>query len=236
MESEYSFGIFWMFLWVGIITWIAYDGLKTPYKEPIVFLIICIVLAWNFYMIWGQTPSLGLYKGKMFTSDSCVAGTVVSKRMNKPGGKIGYKIALHNPYVPESLKSSRWKRAFTELVSATQTIEVVGYPNQFEELPANECEAPEGGIRYHGRIDGGRIRDAYEKYRLRLERADRLLAEVHEISGNTELAMRNLAYLRSHELEDASEKLRKIADNVKRINVIAGRGGGQAQAFESIGD
>lgn len=138
---------------LGLLAFLFYEGIRAPYRNAAFILIPFFLILYVLLQVWGAVYFGGaVNKGRMFLTKSGLAGTIEKGPIKAIGDNVTYRVMFHRQYVPKERRSD-FGRSFPNILSGVDTVEITEPSSFFELVPEEDCEAPEGAIMFHGRID-----------------------------------------------------------------------------------
>ena len=218
--------LFWLLILLGSLGFVIYEAIQTPYFSPFQFIGVGAILA----IIWITRSEWNpVHISKNFITDSGVVGVVWGSPIPEQGGRITYKIGVYKRYVPSGKRTAVSGFSGLMAVLAGWNIEIIKITDSremFRDIPSNNCEAPEGAVKYLGRLDGGPLDDEFSLYRLQIRNQSISMAQIRTETDALWQQVGSLAQQKTLDADAMSQYLKTIADRVKRIQIIQrGRGG-----------
>lgn len=212
------FGIFILFI------------LYHAFSNGLVFGMVLPILIgiWVYYKVIGDWFPM-IKRGKQINFDSGIAGTLRGQIKSLPGRKKMAIVAFEKKLLPDEYikenQATGWMNSFMDSLSGNcVAVRVLGDDWQWETIDDVECDNPHGGIRFRGNIWGNAINNAEMATNLKLKEQTNTLREIMTRMEETESQLANMAATNWADTDMASQKLKAIAERVKHVMYVAGKG------------
>lgn len=167
-------------------------------------------------------------RGKQINFDSGISGSLRGQIKSYPGNRKMAIVAFEKTLVPIDYLTENqvtgWKNQMLDWFSGNvATVRVVGDDWQWQTIDDAECDNPNGAIRFRGNIWGESVNNSDLAVNMRMKEQSDTLRQVSTQLEEIELQMANITSAKYMDIDIASQKLKKIAENVKHVNFIAGK-------------
>lgn len=187
---------------------------------------------------WGDF--LPLPRKALVITTSGLVGTLVGRPVQEYGAYETRMVAFNSRFVPAEVKEERvhgW-HWFTDMIAGTVTVPLTGIVGvHWQQIMDDDCENPDGAIKFLGRLDGGDISDPKTVNELvqleRLASQNSYLVTEFKILKET---LANITNIKSLDIESMSSLLQRVADKVKNVKIISPRGAGVTPESALAGD
>jgi hypothetical protein len=212
-----------------IILFIIYDVLRN--RELALSGIIAWILMSLFVISrdWGDLFPAMVRRGMEMFDEGGLSGTVDSTPQQLAGNKLLYRVILERRIVPRHLKlryDPPFMTWFLDMVTGSMTIEVIASAGLFEIIHSQDCENPNGAIRFYGRFDGGIItRSKTQALQSEVDFYGQLTAQLVTKVNRNEAELAFNATINQYNMTKNAEWLERTADKVKKIMFVTKKGG-----------
>lgn len=209
-----------LFMVVGVVLFAVYDifkneGLRiTAIMLPLMYFTVKFM---NNYGVW----SLWL-KGKGFYFKSGIKGTIVQGPIPVQNNRVKYLVSVYAGYLSNEKKRQAiggfWH--FYTLISQRIVIPIIGKSNEFEDLPAENCDDPRGCIVYYGSPNRTPIYDENSDLREKISLKEHQLTTLRTIMKEVNIEIETLSKSHNKHIASAAKTIKGIVNQVQKPPVI----------------
>ena len=195
---------------------------------PMALIVLVFAVLWGDFWPWKRGT-------QVFTLSGLV-GTQVGPAVDEHSGEETRYVAFERKAAKAVLGNKIHEfegimSGIRDLVTGTATIPLTAKKSLWEEIPDVDSENRNGCVLFRGKVGGGNLRNPNMIDGVnQIERQSQLIGYARTALTQAEDQIMNLANMKNADLEYTSERLKFIADNVKRNNIILGKSSGAAEA------
>ena len=234
IESKELQGVFVLSLVIIMFYFLIKEVLHYQEGSWLILGLTMMIFAW--LIIVNSVDILPWKRNTMVFTASGHPGTQQGSAVQREAGYETRHVTFERKNVDKELRKEYdgalwWVR---DILSGSITIPITDKHSMFMQIPESDCENRDGCVIYLGRLDGGTLRHpnliAGQK---QIEHLTKILSYVNTKMQQAEEQLAVLGNQQVYDMEKQSQKFKAIAENVKHVQLITGKGASGVESAAS---